>query len=381
MNFLRAFVRNNAFPIGLFLFLRVWTFVWASITAAFIPPSAEASKHYYGIEPLRDWLIAPWQRWDTIWYTKIALEGYAADPRIVFPPFYPLLLRGLSPFLGNNFVAAGLVLASIAALASFILLYQLARELFPAASARRALLFMGVFPTAFYLFAAYTESLFLAFVLGAFLCMRHRHWVGTGIFSGLAAMTRAQGMLVVLPFAIEFWMQYRRKEIALRQIWTLGLIVLGSVAHLGWLTFQFGSLDVWFQAQLLWHRAVLPWESLVQVWQTMLGAPSWLEGTLTAIQLGAELLLLGAIVWSARRLSWSYTAYAAIIALPSLFVVTTYSSQFPLTGVSRFAILAFPLFLLLGALRKRWWHSLLIAGSFLLQTLWLILFVSWVFVH
>ncbi len=375
------FARANAFPIALFVALRVWTLVWASMVAAYVQPSASAAEQYYGVEPLRDAIIAPWQRWDTIWYSKIATEGYADDVRVVFAPLYPLLMRAVSLVTAGNVVAAGLVISSIAALASFILLYHLARELADERAARRALLFLAAFPTAFYLFAAYTEAVFLAFILGAFLCMRRRQWWATGILGALAAMTRTQGVLVLLPFAVAFWFQWRHNEIRLRQSLALGLIVLGGSAHWLWLMLQFGSLEVWMQAQLVWHRAVLPWQALFESWQTMVNAPSALEGALTFFQLSAEVLMLGVMVWSARRLPLAYTAYTAIVALPPLLVVTTYSSQFPLTGVLRFAILVFPLFLLLGKIPKQWWQTPLLALLFVMQTFWLMLFVAWVFVH
>ncbi len=168
----REFLRAYRFPIGLFLTLRVWTMFWASLVNWFVLPSAEATKHYAGFAPLRDLIFAPWQRWDTIWYNKIALEGYAADVRVVFPPLYPFLMRLITPLTGANVTAAGLLLSSAAALASFILLYHLTRELFDERAAQRAILFLAVFPTAFFLFAAYTEATFLAFVLGAFVCAR-----------------------------------------------------------------------------------------------------------------------------------------------------------------------------------------------------------------
>src|SRR5689334_6316729 len=133
----RAFVHENAFPLTLFVVLRIWTLIWAAVIAAFVTPSAEAVKHYYGMEPLHDMLVAPWQRWDTIWYSKIAVEGYAPDLRAVFPPLYPLLMRVVGGLIGGNVVAAGLVISSIATLASFILLYRLGRELFDADTARR----------------------------------------------------------------------------------------------------------------------------------------------------------------------------------------------------------------------------------------------------
>lgn len=376
-----TFARTNAFPIVLFVFLRVWTMVWASASASLVVPGADVLKQYYGVEPWRDALIAPWQRWDTIWYTKIALEGYAADQSVHFPPLYPFLIRIVSPVFANNVVLAGLVISGSATLASFILLYQLARNMFEENTARRALLFFGVFPTAFFLFAAYTEPLFLAFALGAFMCATRSRWLEAGILGAFAAMTRGQGTLFIFPLAVEFWMQYRRGEISLARAWTLIPVPIGGIVHVLWITFQFGSPLVYFQGESLMHRASLPWNALIEGWKAVLYAPSLSAALLSFLDPFCAIVLLAALIWSTRRLPLSLTAYLAIIIAPSLFILTTYSDAYPLTSVSRFVVLAFPLFLLLGSLPKRWWETILLAFSFLLQTLLLVLFSAWVFVR
>ncbi|MCC7162854.1 MAG: glycosyltransferase family 39 protein [Anaerolineae bacterium] len=376
-----AFARDNTFPIALFAVLRVWTLVWASVAGALVLPSAEATKHYYGIEPLKDAVLAPWQRWDTIWYSKIALEGYAADERIVFAPLYPLLMRLVSPLTGNQVVAAGLLISSIAVLTSFILLYRLGREMFDESAARRTLLFLAAFPTAFYLFAAYTDALYLALALGSYLCARGKRWEWTGVLGGLAALTRPQGGVLVAALAVEFYLQYRRREISLYRSWPLLLVILGSVIHLAWVTVQFGTPAVWMQAQTTWHRGVLPWEALFATLRVVIAAPSLFDAGISFFNSFAALLLLSGTVWSARRLPLSMTVYMAAIALPPLFVITTYSAHYPLTATSRYVLMAFPLFLLVGAQHRSWWQLPALAGSFLLQTVWMMLFVGWVFVH
>ncbi len=375
------FARTNAFPIALFFVLRAWTLVWASAVAAFVLPSAEATKHYYGVEPLHDAVIAPWQRWDTIWYSKIALEGYAADVRAVFPPLYPLLMRCLSVFTGSNVVAAGLVISSLAALASFVLLYHLAREMFDKGAARRTLLFLAAFPTAFFLFAAYTEAVFLAFVLGAFVCARSKQWFWASALGGFAALTRPQGVLFLAPLGVEFFVQVRRGEISGRRGWTLLLVVLGGIGHFLWLTFQFGSPLVWFQAQAVWHRFALPWDALGAAWGAVFFAPSFLDAAVSFMDPFFAVVFLLALVWSARRLPFAFTMYLATIILPPLFVTTTYSEHYPLTALARYVLVAFPFFLLLGALKKRAWQAPLAAFSFAAQLFWMMLFVAWVFVH
>lgn len=376
-----GFLREYAVPLGVFAALRVWTLVWASAVARFAGVSAEATKHYYGVAPLRDAVIAPWQRWDTLWFAKLAIEGYAADPRVVFPPLYPLLMRLTAPFVSDNYVGAGLLLSTIAALACFMLLYRLARDEFGASSARRAVFWLGAFPTAFYLFAAYTEALFLALILGAFLCAGRRRWLGAGLLAGLAAMTRAQGIFLILPFAVEFWLQFRERRVPLARGWTLGLILLGSAAHLGWLTWQFGTPAVWLDAQDLWHQAVMPWQAVAAMADAILDASGWVEQSVSIVLAGMALLLVTTVIWSARRLALSYTLYAAILALPPFFVVTTYSEQYPLIGVGRSVLIAFPLFLLLGSMGAKRWQPLVLGASFLLQAVWMMLFVAWVFVH
>lgn len=375
------FLRDNRFPLALFAVMRVWTLVWASVVAQFVQPSAEATKHFLGIEPLREALFAPWQRWDTLWYSKIALEGYAADERVVFAPLYPLLLRALAPFTGENVVAAGLLLSSIAALTSFILLYRLAREMFDESAARRALIFLAAFPTAFFLFAAYTEALFLALALSAFFCARKKIWLWAGVLGAFAALTRPQGILFVLPLGAEFFLQYRRREISLRWGWTLWLVALGGMGHFLWLTWQFGSPALWFQAQTVWHRAALPWESLGAAWGAVIFAPTVLDAAMSFMDPFFAVIFLLGIVWSARRLPLSQTVYLATIVVPPLFVVTTYSAHYPLTAMARYVLVAFPFFLLLGALPKSWWQLPVVAVSFLLQVIWMMLFVAWVFVR
>jgi len=378
---LTEFLRAYRFPLGLFVALRVWTMVWASFTVQIIPTAPAAADFYYGMTPLRDFIFAPWQRWDTLWYTKIAVAGYAADASSHFPPFYPLLIRLVMPLTANNAVAAGLVVSSLAALTAFILLYRLAREMFADDAARRTLLFLAAFPTAFFLFAAYTEAVLLALALGAFLCARRKEWLWAGILGAGAAMTRPQGMLFVFPLAVEFWSQWRRGEVATARVWTLLPVLLGGIAHIAWLAFQFGNLSAWFQSEAIMHRIAPPWQVMAAGWGAVMQASSVWAAALSLLDPLSIVLLLAAMLWSARRLPLSMTAYLGIIVAPSLFVITTYSDAYPLTSVSRFVVLAFPLFLLLGTLAPRWWQGLVLAVSFLLQTLLLVLFAAWVFVR
>lgn len=326
-------------------------------------------------------LWGPWLRWDTIWYVKIAQEGYsAANLSSAYFFLYPLLMKLLSPFFGGISVGAGVAIASAAAFASLLLFYVLARDLFDEAVARRSLLYFGLFPTAFYLFAGYTESLFLVLVLGAFMSARMHRWGLGCTLAVFASMTRPQGMLLLFPLGLEFLSQYRDGTVSLRQaIWFL-LVGAGAISHFILLTALFGSPQIWFQTQSWWHRPSFPWESIGAAIEAFLRAANPVDAMVSFPDPFFAILFLTFAIWSLFRLKPTLTAYMAVILLPPLFGMTTYSQYLPLAAMSRYVLLAFPAFILLGTLPRASWQPYVLAFSLLLQTLWLMLFVSWIFV-
>ena len=115
--------------------------------------------------------INVWMRWDTGWFLKIAAFGYdKQDYSTAFMPLYPCLIRGVSYLLGGNYLLAALLISNLACILTLILLYEVAlQEGLLAETASRAVLSFLFFPTTFFLFAAYTESLYLALILAAWL--------------------------------------------------------------------------------------------------------------------------------------------------------------------------------------------------------------------
>ena len=70
---------------------------------------------------------------------------------------------------------------------------RLAEHLLGEAGARRAVLYLAVFPTSLYLGAVYSESLFLALALATFVLAERGRLGLAGVAVGLALLTRAQG--------------------------------------------------------------------------------------------------------------------------------------------------------------------------------------------
>jgi len=313
--------------------------------------------------------------WDAGWYLKIAAHGYDARS-IVFFPLFPLLIRSLS-LLGLPGPAAGLIIANLSFLAALWLLMLLARTdgwRFPAAY--RAALSLALFPTGVFFSAVYTESLFLALVLAAFLCARRRHWGAACLLAALSALTRNPGLVLLPALGWEYLAQKKEGSESLdRQALYLFLVPLLFAAFPLYQKFFFGdalafvhhdSLTVWGRLATWPVRPViLTFKDLVPphfvYWWTSL-----LDDLLFAI-LAAVLLVLGS-----GRLRTSYLVYAGLSLLMPL---SSYVRDEPLASLPRYVIVLFPVYLVLARCRRRVRLFLLVLFSALLL-LFTVLYVN-----
>src|SRR5712691_9460318 len=194
-----------------------------------------------------------WHHWDVGNYIALAKFGYDL-PKTVFFPLYPLLERGLM-FITRNPDAAGLLIANLAGLVMLVVLYRLVEEDFDQERAYRTVLYLSVFPTAFYFAAAYTESLFLCLTLLSFYHMRHGHWWLAGVFGLLASLTRPTGLLLLVPFCYEYLRQhhFKLKTIRLDILGGIG-IPAGLAIFAVYCYFQFHDLLAFSHAESHWGR-------------------------------------------------------------------------------------------------------------------------------
>jgi len=98
---------------------------------------------------------------------------------------------------------AALVLSTIFCASALILFYELVSRQHEKQEAFRSVIALMLFPTAFFLCAGYTESLFLTLVFCFWHFALKRRWFIAAIFGSLATVTRLQG-IVLTP--IMYWM-------------------------------------------------------------------------------------------------------------------------------------------------------------------------------
>ncbi len=344
----------------------VRTFLWTRVAitavallATLLPTHARLERE--GASPLLHdlgWPIDLWARWDSVWYLTIAEQGYhGAAETLAFWPLYPALVAVIGAVLGGHDLTAGVLISLVSLLGSLVLLERLGVRLVGGPSARRAVLYLALFPTAFFFGAVYSESLYLLLALGAFLLAERGRFLPAGVVCGLAILTRVAGVALLPALAIIAWRSGNRR----RALLSLAAAPLIASVHLLVVQDARGSLDDLFGAQALWQRHLSPagplggiFHGLGKAWTTAFevgdrGGPDllWPSELLNAGFL-VLFVVLTVVAW--RRVGAPYGLFAAFsLALPLSFPAT----PSPLLSLPRFGLVVFPFFLALGVLGER----------------------------
>jgi len=319
-----------------------------------------------------------WNRWDAPHYLDLIDHGYSStgDERfwVVFFPLYPWLAR-LFNFVFRDPLTSAFLVSTVASIAAVVLLYRLARLDDEERTARDAVWFLLIFPTAYFLHIGYTESLFLALVLGSFLAARRGRWAAAGIAGAFASLARVNGLLLVPALAVEAFVEYRRTrrfDAAWLWIAAAGLGFLGYLALNRQVTGDFFTFQRYQQEH--WNRSLaMPWVSMGDAWTGI-----WARQPSDSIMVGWQELLftliaIAATVWAAIRSRASYAVWSALNVL--LWTSTGF-----LLSAPRYALTIFPMFLWFGRSRGLT-RAALSAWSLLYLALFATLFVQgkWAF--
>ncbi len=355
-----ALARADAQLVGLVLGVKFIVLMFAA--QAFTILRNERIGSLYG------WL-AIWNQWDAPHYLDLARDGYVAEGVearwIVFYPLYPWLVRAAAVVLRDELLGAFFV-SAVASVAAVLLLYRLALLDEPEPTARAAVFFLLTFPTAYFLHVGYTESLFLALVVGAFLGARGRRWRLAGLLGGLAGMTRVNGLLLLPALACEVFEQYRVEGRRWRWEW---LWVLSPGAGFGvyllinFLVFRDPFAFLRVQDEFWYKQLTWPTTSIWKTWESVAE-----RGPAEALMVGWQELFfilvgLGGTAWSWARLRTSYAVWMTLNWL--LWTSTSF-----VLSVPRYTLVMFPLYVLLARAAARW----PVAGG--LVVVWSLLFMG-----
>jgi hypothetical protein len=312
-----------------------------------------------------------WARWDSIFFLRIAEHGYEhlARSATAFFPLYPGTVGLLGHVLLGHYLLAGIIVSLAAGLASFVLLYQVAETRLGGEGARRAVLYLAVFPMSLFLQAVYSESLYLMLCLAAFLLAEKGRFLPAGIAAGLALLTRPVAIALLPALAIIAWRSPNARK-ALKRLavapWFLAVYPL----LLWW---QRGNPWEFLHAQGIWSRELSPagpfagiwnglragWAGVRQIasgshthayWPGVTGTDPLRVAAVNLECLGALALFAFLTVVAWRRFGTPYGLFSAVsLAIPLSFP----SERWPLLSIPRFGLVIFPLFLALAAIGGR----------------------------
>jgi hypothetical protein len=355
-------IESKMKPFGkilvLFLVMRILLNVWMwGIRQGFPYNPASITPVMYKnvpIEPI-SWL-EPWQRWDTLHYQAIALRGYEAfDTALFTPPLFPFLMNRLAYIFGGDTLASGLFISGLAFLACLLAIYQIARyEYNDESLAFRAALFLAIFPTAFFLSAAYSESLFLAGAMLSLYSARKARWIAAGLWGTLAALTRITGPLLIIPLTYAAWQARSNRE---WWTWLAPLITgLGAVIFPSYVWFGLRQSP----ASILIASATRGGMLTIPGWNLIEAASRILHGQLVEenlIELVFTVIFIFLTIFIWKKLPRLYGVYS--VALMLLFVARLGSPQ-PLVSMARYVLEIFPAFLLLAVWSRSVWVNRLV---------------------
>lgn len=309
--------------------------------------------------------IDGWFRWDSGWYALIATKGYGYHPghqsEVAFFPVYPMLVRAVSAVVGDVVVAGWLVTVT-AGVATVLLFDQWLRGRVEPAARHLAVAALMLYPYALFLYGAiYSDAVFLALVIAAFLLIERERWLLAGTIGALATACRPVGVALLVGLAVTILERHQgatvRRSVTRRTLAprTLPRTVLGPLLAL---VLAAGGLLSWML--YLWWTVGDPL-AFVHVqeapgWGQAPGPRTWLKVAVVdhvrardsghlLVLLPQAVAVLGALALVPRvrsHLGWGYAAYTLTVLVIPLVGTKDF------LGCGRYLLAAFPVFAVVG---------------------------------
>ena len=290
--------------------------------------------------------------WDVQHYLAIAVDGYADQLSMAFFPGVPLVMRALAQ-LGLPAVEATAAVCALASLVAALAMDRLGGQW--------AAIAWLLAPMAVFTVVGYSEALFCAFGLWAWVLARRGRWWWASLAAAFACTTRISGVFLVgglillaltggeptapgaAPCTRTTGPRDRLRHAAIAALPLL--VVVAFFAHLHDIT---GAWDAWFTAQRAgWDRSwTNPWQSF-QNTLFAVDPAAWPEEPTRAwifrFEIASVVIGLVTVLVALARRAWAQAGYV-LVQLLALTTATWFMS------VNRGDLLWFPLFIGIGRL-------------------------------
>ncbi len=297
-----------------------------------------------------------WSAWDANFYYTIASTWYPANSEIAisqsvwaFFPLYPLLTRIVAAPTGNTYIA-GLIVSNAAILIGAWFLYKLVEREKDRETARKATLFLFLFPTSYVFSCFMTEGLLITLTIGSWYFARKGNWLIAGILGMGSGMTKLVGLLIAPLLGLEYLRQkkWQLKNIRPNVLW-IGLVPLGLVIFMVENYRLTGNPFMFSDIQTLWStEKVNIIQPLVFAFKKVL---EWNNPPATlGLGYGAVMTVAttGMLIWGRRQIG-------NLLLLWSLAMIAVHLSISPTVtyAMPRYLVFLFPMYFILASVQTK----------------------------
>jgi hypothetical protein len=319
-----------------------------------------------------------WNRWDSLHYLQVAQFGYntASVMKAWFYPLFPWCTRLVAYVVSHNYLVSAFIVSGFSSIAAAIFLRRIVQFDHDAGISRWAVWFFLIFPTAYYLHIAYSESLFLALVLGSILAALFGRWWLAGVLGALSWMARPNGIILLPTLAVEAlhqWVVTRRWN--WRWLW-IAIVPAGFAVYLlvNWRVTGDPFTFLRMRKKLFAMESSWPWVGIRSAIGNLHRTPNQAE------IVGAQELYFAALGFVCMVVSWFKLrpVHAAWIT-GNWFLVTSVTFM---ESVPRYVLTMYPVFMLFALLsRNRLCTAIITVWSLLFLALFSSVFIRgwWVF--
>ncbi|MGI5337114.1 hypothetical protein ACQEVS_06835 [Streptomyces sp. CA-181903] len=205
-------------------------------------------------------------RWDAVWYSRIAEDGYGytlvlaggkVHSDLAFFPLLPWLERALSAVLPLSAADAGLVVSAVASLAAAAGIFAVGERLYGRRAGVALVVLWAALPVGVVQSMAYSESLFTALAAWSLYAVLTGRWPAAGLCAALAGLTRPVGAAVVaavwVAAAVALRRDRRPEPSGLRRMLLgVALAPLGWLAYVAWVGVRTGDPAGYLDVQGGW---------------------------------------------------------------------------------------------------------------------------------
>lgn len=200
-----------------------------------------------------------WANFDGRHFLNIATQGYQRFD-FAFFPLYPFLISALGYIFPIGHLYLGVFVSSLSFLVAAFLLYKITKLDFKKNTAILSVFLLFFFPLSFFGHSVYSDSLFLFLSTASFYFARKKSWVVSGVFGGLATLTRLAGIALVPALAAEWYFQDKKR---LRALVAPLLVLSGLAVYMLYLNVNFADPLLFQKSMVAWRQSEIVFPSQV----------------------------------------------------------------------------------------------------------------------